>query len=175
MRDRYTRVVKGHIALAAIRFPAGTAGAELDVLARQFLWAAGLDYGHGTGHGVGSYLGVHEGPQSISRRAQNRTTLQPGMVVSNEPGYYKQGAYGIRFENLLLVQEAATVADGEQAMLGFETLTLAPLDRNLLRLDLLTKPELDWINAYHAQVRAALADLLNQDACRWLIQATEAV
>ncbi len=173
MRDRYTRVVKGHIALAAIRFPVGTTGAELDVLARQFLWAAGLDYGHGTGHGVGSYLGVHEGPQSISRRARGAVALQPGMILSNEPGYYKPDAYGIRFENLLLVTEAQKLDGGEQAMLGFETLTLAPLERALLKRDLLTQPELAWINNYHAKVRDEIGKQVVGKEKEWVFQTTE--
>ena len=173
MRDRYTRVVKGHIALASIRFPLGTTGAELDVLARQFLWAVGLDYGHGTGHGVGSYLGVHEGPQSISRRARGAVALQPGMILSNEPGYYKPDAYGIRFENLLLVTEAQKPNGGEQAMLGFEVLTLAPLDRTLLQRDLLTQPELDWINSYHAKIRAEVGEQVDENGRKWVLQMTE--
>lgn len=173
MRDRYTRVVKGHIALATIRFPIGTTGAELDVLARQFLWAAGLDYGHGTGHGVGSYLGVHEGPQSISRRARGGVALQPGMIVSNEPGYYKADAYGIRFENLLLVTEAQKIDGGEQAMLGFEVLTLAPLDRALLKRELLTQPELDWINEYHTRVRKEVGTQVEGKEKEWVVLAAE--
>lgn len=173
MRDRYTRVVKGHIALASARFPVGTTGAELDVLARQFLWAVGLDYGHGTGHGVGSYLGVHEGPQSISRRARGSVALQPGMILSNEPGYYKPGSYGIRFENLMLVTEAQTTEGGEHAMLGFEVLTLAPLDRTLLQRDLLTQSEIAWINAYHARVREEVATPSTGTIRAWLYRATE--
>ncbi|MEJ0063078.1 MAG: aminopeptidase P family protein [Alphaproteobacteria bacterium] len=175
MRDRYTRVLKGHIALASARFPPGTRGGELDVLARQYLWAAGVDYGYGTGHGVGSYLSVHEGPQGISRGQRGDVALQPGMVLSNEPGYHKPGAYGIRFENLMLVTEASMPEGGEQAMLGFETLTLAPLDRNLLLPGFLTVAEIDWINDYHARVRAEIAGQLNGDAKHWLMQATESL
>lgn len=173
MRDRYTRVVKGHIALATARFPVGATGAELDVLARQYLWAAGIDYGHGTGHGVGSYLGVHEGPQSISRRARGTVALQPGMILSNEPGYYKAGAYGIRVENLLLVTEPALPEGGEQPMLGFEVLTLAPFDRTLLNIDVLTSPERAWIDAYHARVRTLVAPLCTAAAQGWLCIMTE--
>lgn len=170
MREHYTRVVKGHIALASIRFPAGTAGADLDVLARQHLWAAGLDYGHGTGHGVGSFLSVHEGPQGISRRSKQ--ALLPGMVLSNEPGLYRAGEYGIRFENLMLVTAAENLPGGTIPMLGFETLTLAPLDRNLLQLDLLTAPEREWINAYHQRIRAALDEQVDAVTAQWLQAAT---
>ncbi len=170
MREHYTRVVKGHIALASIRFPVGTTGAELDILARQYLWQVGLDYGHGTGHGVGCYLNVHEGPQSISRRS--RVPLQAGMILSNEPGYYLAGQYGIRFENLMLVREATIPTGGAIPMLGFETLTLAPLDRALLQLDLLTKPEVDWINAYHARVRDVLLGQIDTVTKAWVEKMT---
>jgi len=170
MREHYTRVVKGHIALASIRFPLGTTGAELDILARQYLWQVGLDYGHGTGHGVGCYLNVHEGPQSISRRS--RVPLQAGMILSNEPGYYLAGQYGIRFENLMLVCEPSIPTGGTIPMLGFETLTLAPLDRALLQLDLLTKPEVDWINAYHARVRDVLLGQVDAATTAWVEKMT---
>jgi Xaa-Pro aminopeptidase len=173
MRDRFTRVLKGHIALAAIRFPEGTTGSELDALARQYLWAAGLDYGHGTGHGVGSYLGVHEGPQGISRR--NRVPLKPGMVVSNEPGYYKAGAYGIRIENLQVVNEVVGQAGGERKMLGFETLTLVPIDRNVIDIGMLTDEECAWLNNYHARVRESLRPMLDETSARWLDKATKPV
>ena len=173
MRDRFTRVLKGHIALATIRFPEGTTGAELDALARQYLWAIGCDYSHGTGHGVGSYLGVHEGPQGISKR--NKVPLRPGMVVSNEPGYYKAGQYGIRIENLQAVTEIAEIAGGERKMFGFETLTLAPIDRRLIDIALLTEPEVTWINAYHARVREALRPMVDETAAKWLLNATAAV
>lgn len=169
MRANYTRVVKGHIALAALRFPPGTTGAEIDVLARQFLWAAGLDYGHGTGHGVGSYLNVHEGPQGISRRAN--AVLLPGMIVSNEPGYYRADHYGIRFENLMLVTEPSVPEGGDLPMLGFTVLTLAPLDRALLDGTLLTAPERAWIDAYHARIRAEVTELSPQ-VRDWLWAAT---
>ncbi len=173
MRDRFTRVLKGHIALASIRFPAGTTGAELDVLARQHLWAVGLDYGHGTGHGVGSYLGVHEGPQGISRR--NAVALKPGMVLSNEPGFYKPGAYGIRIENLQTVVALPEVGASERAFLGFEPLTLAPIDRRCIDLALMTAPERAWLNAYHALVREALTPLMDDTTAAWLREATAGV
>ena len=168
--DRFTRVLKGHIALASVRFPEGTTGGELDALARQYLWAAGLDYSHGTGHGVGSYLGVHEGPQGISRRS--KVPLIPGMVVSNEPGYYKSGAYGIRIENLQAVTEANLIAGAERKMLGFEPLTLAPIDRRLIETSMLTEAEREWLNAYHGRVRNSLRHLLDSATLEWLEAAT---
>ncbi len=155
MRNRFTLVLKGHLALARVRFPAGTTGSALDVLARAALWSAGLDYDHGTGHGVGSYLGVHEGPHRIAKQP-NSVALKPGMIVSNEPGYYKAGAYGIRIENLQFVTEPAEIPGGERAMLGFETLTLAPIDRRLVQVDILTAEERDQLNAYHARVLAVV-------------------
>lgn len=172
MRDRFTRVLKGHIALATARFPVGTTGTQLDVLARTALWQAGLDYDHGTGHGVGSYLGVHEGPQRISKAAGNDVALKPGMIVSNEPGYYKAGAYGIRIENLVLVAEAGIPDGGERPLLAFETLTKAPIDRALIDARLLTSDELDWLNAYHADVRDSLTPLLDKAEAEWLRAAT---
>lgn len=175
-RDRFTRVLKGHIALATARFPEGTSGGQLDVLARQYLWQAGLDYDHGTGHGVGSYLGVHEGPQRISRMGAGDVALEAGMVVSNEPGYYKTGAYGIRIENLVAVvpadDEAGAVKDDERKWLAFETLTKAPIDRNLIDRDLLSADEAAWLDAYHAEVRAALTPLLDDRDAAWLAEAT---
>jgi len=173
MRDRFTRVLKGHIALATARFPAGTTGAQLDPLARRALWQEGLDYDHGTGHGVGSYLSVHEGPQRISK-APNAQPLLPGMIVSDEPGYYKAGAYGIRIENLIVVQRwDAEDGQGEgRDMLCFETLTLAPIDRALVDTALLDRAELDWLNAYHARVRAEIAPLVDPETAKWLDQAT---
>jgi Xaa-Pro aminopeptidase len=165
-RDRFTRVLKGHIALASIRFPEGTTGAELDILARQYLWAAGLDYSHGTGHGVGAYLGVHEGPQGISRRS--KVALLAGMVVSNEPGYYKSGAYGIRIENLQVVTAAADIPNGERPMMGFDPLTLVPIDRRLIDPALLTAPERAWLNAYHTRVRDTLKPMVDSTTAEWL-------
>jgi Xaa-Pro aminopeptidase len=172
MRDRFTRVLKGHIALALARFPKGTTGTQLDAFARRALWDEGLDYDHGTGHGVGSYLGVHEGPQRISK-APNSQALLPGMIVSNEPGYYKTGAYGIRIENLVVVQPAEGSAERE--MLGFETLTLAPIDRNLINTSLLEDDEIAWLDGYHKRVRETLTPFLDRATARWLAAATEAI
>ncbi|WOI52254.1 aminopeptidase P family protein [Parvularcula sp. LCG005] len=174
MRDHYTLVLKGHIALATARFPKGTSGHQLDVLARLPLWEAGLDYDHGTGHGVGSYLGVHEGPQNISKKPI-RQALMPGMICSNEPGYYKTDAYGIRIENLIIVTKPAPIDGGEREMMGFETITMAPLERELINKDLLTDAELAWVNNYHAQVREALTSLLPDETAAWLQQRTAAI
>jgi Xaa-Pro aminopeptidase len=171
MRDRFTRVLKGHIALALARFPKGTTGTQLDAFARRGLWQVGLDYDHGTGHGVGSYLGVHEGPQRISKAA-NSQALLPGMIISNEPGYYKAGAYGIRIENLVLVQLAEA---GEREMMCFETLTLAPIDRNLIEPSLLDDAEIDWLDAYHACVREALTPLVDPETARWLAKVSRPI
>ncbi len=163
IRDRYTRVLKGHIALARAIFPAGTRGQQLDTLARQYLWAAGLDYAHGTGHGVGAYLAVHEGPQRIAPVGGGQPggdePLRAGMIISNEPGYYKAGAYGIRIENLVLVV-GKEVRGAEQPMLGFETLTFAPLDKGLIDAQMLTADERAWVDAYHAKVREAIGPQL---------------
>ncbi len=171
MRDRYTRVLKGHLAIARAVFPRGTRGGQLDILARQHLWAAGLDYAHGTGHGVGAYLSVHEGPQRIATFGGGDEPLQPGMILSNEPGYYKTGEYGIRIENLILVEERA-IAGGEKEMLGFETLTFAPYERALIDTDMLDAGEIAWIDAYHAKVRAVVGPQLEGDAADWLADAT---
>ncbi|MEX1204681.1 MAG: aminopeptidase P family protein [Dongiaceae bacterium] len=170
MRDRFSRVLKGHIALATARFPKGTTGSQLDTLARTALWQAGLDYDHGTGHGVGSFLGVHEGPHRISK-IPNRVPLEPGMIVSNEPGYYKPGAYGIRIENLVTVVKVEVVG-AERPMLGFDTLTLAPIDRNLVDAALMTVEELAWLDSYHARVRETLTPLLEAGTAEWLAAAT---
>lgn len=168
MRERFTLVLKGHLALAAIRFPAGTTGSALDVLARAPLWNVGLDYDHGTGHGVGSYLGVHEGPQRISK-LPNFVALRPGMILSNEPGYYKEGAYGIRIENLQYVTEPAPMPGGEREMLGFETLTLAPMDRRLIVVEMLTAQERAQMDAYHARVLEVVGPRIEQHEVRaWL-------
>ena len=172
MRERFTQVLKGHIAVSTAHFPRGTTGSQLDTLARLPLWMAGLDFDHGTGHGVGSYLSVHEGPQRISK-VPNTVALQPGMILSNEPGYYKTGAYGIRIENLVVVQPSAAAPMAERPMLGFEVLTLVPVDRALVEPGLLTAAELDWLDAYHARVRDALSPLLDGPAAAWLAAATE--
>lgn len=171
MRESFTRVLKGHIALASCRFPQGTTGSQLDALARKPLWDAGLDYDHGTGHGVGSYLGVHEGPQRISK-LPNAQPLLPGMIVSDEPGYYKTGAYGIRIENLVAVTPVDGAKGNGKAMLGFETLTLAPLDRALIESKLLDAAEIAWIDAYHSRVRQELKPLVDQETAGWLETAT---
>lgn len=170
-RNRYTLVLKGHLSLGAARFPAGTSGSQLDVLARAPLWSAGLDYDHGTGHGVGAFLCVHEGPQRISKMP-NTVALQPGMIVSNEPGYYKTGAYGIRIENLIAVTTLPAPVGAEREMLGFETLTLVPYDRRLIDQSLLSAAEIALVNAYHGRVFGALAPLLDGAALAWLEKAT---
>jgi Xaa-Pro aminopeptidase len=170
MQERFTLVLKGHIAIATAHFPKGTRGIDLDPFARRALWEAGLDFDHGTGHGVGSYLCVHEGPQSISKGGM--AALEPGMIISNEPGYYKKGAYGIRIENLVLVTEPRKVPGGERELMGFETLTLVPFDRRLVVPGLLSLAELDWLNAYHAHVREAIGPELGSEDRAWLEQAT---
>lgn len=168
----FTLVLKGHIALAQMRFPAGTTGTQLDALARQFLWRDGLDYGHGTGHGVGCFLSVHEGPQRIAK-AWNKTPLLAGMVVSNEPGFYRPGHYGIRCENLLLVRHWRDASATECAWLEFETLTLVPFDRRLLDFALLTDDECDWLDRYHQKVYTAVAENVSEKQRLWLRSATE--
>jgi len=174
MRDRFTRVLKGHIALGTMRFPEGTSGHQLDAFARRPLWQAGLDYDHGTGHGVGSYLGVHEGPQRIAKWP-NAVALRPGMILSNEPGYYKAGEFGIRIENLIVVTEPTPVEGGERAMMAFETITLAPINRDLIKTDLLTEDERAWLNAYHDRVRKTLSPLVPAEVQAWLEEVTAAV
>lgn len=172
MQDRYTRVLKGHIALDQARFVAGTSGSQLDALARLPLWQAGLDYDHGTGHGVGSFLSVHEGPQRISKMPST-VALKAGMIISNEPGYYKTGAYGIRLENLVMVQPVTDQSSFERETFGFEALTLCPFDKKALKLDLLTDQECAWLDAYHQRVRDELSPLIKDPAVRdWLIDAT---
>jgi len=173
-RDRYTRVLKGHIALALATFPKGTTGAQLDTLARQPLWEVGLDYAHGTGHGVGSYLGVHEGPQRISKGGHT-VALQPGMILSNEPGYYKNGEYGIRLENLVVVIPAKMGGGGGREWLAFETITLVPFDASLIDRSLLNAAEREWLNAYHARVREVIGPLVDSSTAVWLEQATERI
>jgi Xaa-Pro aminopeptidase len=174
MRDRFTRVLKGHIALATARFPEGTSGAALDAFARRPLWEAGLDYDHGTGHGVGSYLSVHEGPQNISKRPITQA-LKPGMICSNEPGYYKAGEYGIRIENLIVVSEPEKIAGGDRGMMRFETITLAPIDRGLVEPRLLSEDERNWLNAYHVRVRETLSPLVDDETRVWLADVTRPV
>ncbi len=171
MRDRFTRVLQGHIGIAAARFPAGTRGGQLDSFARRPLWDAGVDYAHGTGHGVGSFLAVHEGPQRIapvgSGQAGGDEPLKAGMILSNEPGYYKTGEYGIRIENLVLVVPVA-IEGAEKDMLGFETLTFAPIARELIDVDMLSPAERAWTDAYHAQVLAIVGPQLDGAALDWL-------
>ena len=169
----YTLVLKGHIALAQARFPLGTTGTQIDVLARQFLWREGYDYDHGTGHGVGSFLSVHEGPQRIGKQG-NSVALQPGMIISNEPGYYRDGGFGIRCENLVVVQ-LSTEARGETSVMEFETITLVPFDNRLLVSSMLSSQEVDWLNGYHARVRETLWPLLEDADRDWLERATVAV
>jgi Xaa-Pro aminopeptidase len=168
MRDRFTRVLQGHIAIATAIFPKGVSGAQIDAFARRPLWQAGLDFDHGTGHGVGSYLSVHEGPQRISKLGT--TPLEPGMILSNEPAYYREGAYGIRSENLLLV-ERREIEGGERIMLGFETLTLAPFDRRAVSVAMLAPDELAWLNAYHQRVLTTISPLVDADVGAWLAAA----
>ncbi len=171
MRDRFTRVLKGHVAVATARFPRGTTGAQIDVLARRALWQAGLDFDHGTGHGVGAFLSVHEGPARISKAGT--VPLEPGMLLSNEPGYYKAGAYGIRLENLVVVTEPEYLEGGERPMMGFETLTLAPFDRRLIEPSLLDPAERQWIDDYHRRVRETLLPRLVGADAAYLEQATK--
>lgn len=178
MRDRFTRVLKGHIALATATFPAGTTGQQIDALARLPLWAAGLDFAHGTGHGVGSYLSVHEGPARIAKPSYPgggpQEPLRAGMILSNEPGYYKAGAWGIRIENLVLVTERK-IAGGEAPMLAFETLTLAPIAREMIEPALLTQEELSWLNRYHVRVAELLAPALEGEDRAWLVSKCSAI
>jgi|TARA_R100000501_G_scaffold10060_1_gene19720 Xaa-Pro aminopeptidase len=179
MKERYTRVLKGHITLATQIFPKGTRGSQLDALARMHLWRAGVDYGHGTGHGVGSFLSVHEGPQRIvaatNPAAAPDEPLQAGMILSNEPGYYKEGAFGIRIENLVIVVEK-DVDGGEGEWLGFETITFAPIDLTLVELSMLTDEERAWLNGYHAEVQEKISpELKSPEDMSWLATATRAV
>ncbi len=169
MKDRFTRVLKGMIQLSVLRFPKSTTGAQIDALARAALWKAGLDYDHGTGHGVGSYLSVHEGPARISK--SSHVALQPGMIMSNEPGFYKAGQFGIRIENLLLVKKPEAIKGGNRDMMGFETLTLCPIERRLIEQRLLTREELDWLDAYHANVWRSLRPMVDGPTAKWLTKA----
>ena len=174
MRQRFTLVLKGHLALAAVRFPVGTTGSALDALARLPMWMAGLDYDHGTGHGVGVYLGVHEGPHRIAKQP-NTVALQPGMIVSNEPGYYKEGDYGIRIENLQFVTPPEPIPGGERPMMGFEALTLAPIDRRLIDREILTPEETTQLDAYHARVLTEIGPLVPEGVRLWLMEACRPV
>lgn len=167
MIKRYTQVLQGHIALAKAVFPEGTTGGQLDILARQYLWADGVDYAHGTGHGVGAYLSVHEGPQRIAAFGGFNEPLVAGMICSNEPGYYKDDSFGIRIENLILVEERA-IDGAEKNMLGFETLTFAPLDRRLIDLSILTSDQRQWVDDYHAEVLDIVGPQLEGEALDWL-------
>lgn len=166
-RRMFTLVLKGHIAMATVRFPVGTTGHQIDALARLPMWMAGLDYDHGTGHGVGSYLGVHEGPQRIAKLV-NTQPLLTGMILSNEPGYYREGHWGIRIETLQVVTEPGNIEGGERPMHGFEQLTLAPLDRRLIDVDLLTPGERAYVDAYHAETLAKVGPLLDGAVLKWL-------
>jgi Xaa-Pro aminopeptidase len=157
-----------------MKFPAGTTGHQLDMIARKPLWDAGLDYDHGTGHGVGSFLGVHEGPQRIAK-APNTQALKPGMILSNEPGYYKAGAYGIRIENLIVVTAPEPIPGGEREMMSFETITLAPINLDLVNVALLLESERQWLNDYHARVRKTLTPLLPAEIKDWFEKATRAI
>jgi len=170
MRERFTRVLKGHIAIASAVFPEGTTGAQLDPLARFALWQAGIDFDHGTGHGVGSYLSVHEGPARLSKLGT--VALKRGMILSNEPGYYKTGGYGIRIENLVLVTEGPTVPGAEKSLNAFETLTLVPIDRRLVDKTMLTPAEAKWLDDYHGRVETALAPVVDPQTRDWLANAT---
>lgn len=172
LRDHFTRVLKGHIAIARAVFPKGVTGAQLDAFARRDLWEAGLDFDHGTGHGVGSYLSVHEGPQRISKLST--TPLQPGMILSNEPGYYRAGEYGIRLENLVIV-EKRDIPGAEREMYGFETITLAPFDLACVEPGLMSADEIAWLNTYHAKVRKTLSPLVDAKTKKWLREATRAI
>ena len=175
MRDRFTRVLKGHIAIATARFPGGATGHQIDAFARAPLWSASLDYDHGTGHGVGSFLGVHEGPQGISKNARHAEPLKPGMIVSNEPGFYKTGEFGIRIENLVVVSEPTIIGDGDRPMMGFETITLAPIDLRLVVPALLSEAERWWLNDYHARVRQTISPLVSEATADWLANATRGI
>jgi Xaa-Pro aminopeptidase len=170
MRQNFTRVLKGHIAIARTVFPDGTTGAQIDSFARQFLWQAGHDFDHGTGHGVGSYLSVHEGPARISKLGT--VPLKRGMILSNEPGYYRADAYGIRLENLILVTEGPAAAEAEKPVNAFETLTLAPIDMRLIEPGMLTAEEMLWLDAYHSRVREHIAPLVDLSTRAWLLAAT---
>jgi Xaa-Pro aminopeptidase len=168
----FTRVLKGMIAMSMLRWPAGLAGRDIECVGRLPLWAAGQDFNHGLGHGVGAYLSVHEGPQRLAK--SGTVPLKAGMILSNEPGYYREGAFGIRIENLLVVEEASALpsADAERSMLAWRTLTFAPIDRRLIVTDMLSPAERDWLNAYHAEVREKIGPRLGSETKIWLNAAT---
>ncbi|MDH6232487.1 Xaa-Pro aminopeptidase [Mesorhizobium soli] len=170
MRERFTLVLKGMISISMLHFPVGTRGCDIDAFARIALWQRGLDFAHGTGHGVGSYLAVHEGPQRIAKTGIEK--LREGMILSNEPGYYKEGHYGIRIENLILVTPAESIEGGDLPVHGFETLTLAPIDRRLVDADLLSPVELEWLNAYHERVLSEIGPMVDGETLSWLENAT---
>ena len=173
MIKTFTLVLKGMIAVSQLRWPAGLTGKEIDILARTALWSHGYDYDHGTGHGIGSYLSVHEGPQAISRK--NNVPLRSGMILSNEPGYYKPGYFGIRIENILLVTESHRTSSLDKNMLRFKTLTTVPIDKKLIDPTLLSDIEKDWINAYHRKVFKKIAEFLNEDCKLWLKKICEPI
>ncbi|MEP5780027.1 MAG: M24B family metallopeptidase, partial [Hyphomicrobiales bacterium] len=173
MKRHFTLVLKGMIAISRLKFPIGTSGAQIDAFARTALWQEGLDFDHGTGHGVGSFLSVHEGPQRISK--MSTIPLEAGMILSNEPGFYKAGAYGIRIENLIIVKPPEAVDGGEREMMSFETLTFAPIDRALIEPSLLTSEERNWLNEYHAEVREKLGPRLEAEDKGWLEGATRGI
>jgi Xaa-Pro aminopeptidase len=174
-KDRFTRVLKGHINLARQPFPQGTDGVQLDTLARSFLWEEGLNFGHGIGHGVGSYLNVHESPPSISFTRGRGSLPAPGMVCSNEPGYYKEGEYGLRHENLMVVREMPGFAEGKVPFLKLEPLTLCPVDLKLINKSLLSEEEIAWLNSYHDRVRERLSPHLEEEERTWLKAATRRI
>ncbi|MDP5169583.1 MAG: M24 family metallopeptidase, partial [Bacteroidia bacterium] len=173
MKRDFTLVLKGHIALDQAVFPTGTQGVQLDVLARQYLWKAAKNYGHGTGHGVGFFLNVHEGPTGISTKVNPQPPLEPGMLLSNEPGMYKTGEYGIRIENLMFVQEQEKTDFG--TFLCFESVTLCPIDKRLISAAMLSEEERQWLNRYHARVREAIGPLVEGEVREWITQATAAM
>jgi Xaa-Pro aminopeptidase len=174
-KDQFTRVLIGHIRIATAVFPHGTCGRQLDTLARKSLWDAGLDYAHGTGHGVGAYLSVHEGPQSISHSRDLGIPLVPGMIVSNEPGYYEAGSHGIRTENLVYVSKDRDHSVKERVFYKFENLTLCPIDTSLINSGLFTPDELKYFNHYHAEVRRVLSPYLDEKEAKWLRKATRPI
>ncbi|MCQ2914547.1 MAG: aminopeptidase P family protein [Alphaproteobacteria bacterium] len=166
-KKRFTQVLKGHIAIATIAFPDGTTGSQIDILARQYLWRDAVDYAHGTGHGIGSYLSVHEGPQRISRKPNN-IALLPGMLISNEPGYYLPNAFGIRIENVVMVEPMPMTQGSEMKILGLSTITLAPFDKRLIDKTMLTLREKSWIDGYHARIKRIISPLVDKETAQWL-------